>query len=184
LRRALGCAIAGAALTASSFAQSPRGSWYVSLFGGHSARILGSQDIRTNYGFGLSWQKDEPRFHWRNGPSQLVFEAYYEHSNGQEHPTGQVTDALGVIWYARFRFPSRRFNLFLDIGEGAQISTSESFDLGTRLNSSPMIGGGFAIRQGRQETLVGVRMLHLSNANAVPNNRGQNQLFFYVAVKF
>ena len=41
--------------------------------------------------------------------AQLVFEGYYEHTNGQQPQLrGKLTDALGVIWYARFRFTSRR----------------------------------------------------------------------------
>ncbi|HWA83396.1 MAG TPA: acyloxyacyl hydrolase [Fimbriimonadaceae bacterium] len=158
---------------------------YFSFFGGHSARILGSQDIRTDYGFGIAWAKPEPHFKWRHGPTQLVIEAYYEHSNGQQYPTrGKVTEAIGAIWYARFRFPSKVVNLYADIGEGAQLSNSESFDLGTRLNSSPMIGFGVTIRQGSQETLVGFRILHLSNAGLNRDNRGQNQILFYASVKF
>lgn len=158
---------------------------YISFFGGQSARIFGSQDIRTNYGFGIAWAKPEPHFKWRHGPAQLVMEGYYEHSNGQNLGSrGSYTEAIGMIWYARFRFPSKGINLFLDIGEGVQISTSESFDLGTRVNSSPMLGFGVAIRQGRQETLVGIRLLHLSNANLHRENRGQNQILFYTAVKF
>lgn len=162
-----------------------KASWYVSFFGGHSTRILGTQDLRTGYGFGFAWQKPEPHFKWRHGPSQLVTEAYYEHSNGQNHNIrGEVTESVGIIWYARFRFPRKGFSLFADIGEGAQMSTSESWDLGTRLNSSPMIGFGAAIRQGGSETLVGVRLLHLSNAGLNSRNRGQNQILFYTAVKF
>lgn len=160
-------------------------SWYISFFGGHSARILGSQDIRTDYGFGVSWAKPEPHFKWRHGPAQLVMEGYYEHSNGQQYPTrGKVTEALGAIWYARFRFRSKVVNLFADIGEGAQLATSESFDLGTRFNSSPMLGFGVIVRQGSQETLVGLRVLHLSNAGLNQHNRGQNQILFYTSVRF
>lgn len=159
--------------------------WYVSFFGGHSARVFGSEDIRTDYGFGIAWQKPEPHFKWRHGPAELVMEGYYEHSNGENLGSrGQITDALGAIWYARFRFPSPSINLFLDVGWGAQLATSESYDLGTRLNSSPMIDFGAAIRQGSSETLVGIRLLHLSNADLNPDNRGQNQVLFYVAVKF
>lgn len=158
---------------------------WVSFFGGNSFRVFASQDVRTNYGFGIAWSKPEPHFKWRHGPAELVFETYYEHSNGKNFGLrGTSTEALGAIWYARFRFPSRSLNLFLDIGEGAQLSTSESFDLGTRLNSSPMIGFGFTIRQGSQETLVGLRLLHLSNANLNSENRGQNQVLFYTSVKF
>lgn len=160
-------------------------SWYISFFGGSSLRVFGSQDIRTNYGVGIAWAKPEPHFKWRYGPAQLVMEGYYEHSNGRNFgDRGEYTEALGMIWYARFRFPSRGLNLFLDIGEGAQISTSESYDLGTRVNSSPMLGLGFAIRQGGQETLIGIRYLHLSNANLNGENRGQNQILFYTSVKF
>jgi len=159
--------------------------WYVSAFVGHSARIFGSKDIRTDYGFGIAWQKPEPHFKWRYGPAELVLEGYYEHSNGQElAPRGRITDAVGAIWYARFRFPSRSLNLFLDIGEGAQLANSESFDLGTRLNSSPMLDFGVSLRQGKHEAMVGLRLLHLSNANLNSVNRGQNQVLFYLAVNF
>jgi hypothetical protein len=156
--------------------------WYATFFGGRSTRILGSQDMRTNYGLGLAWQRPEPHFKWRNGPAQLVLEGYFEHSNGEDRPTrGKITESIGVIWYARFRFP--QFNLFADIGEGLHLSTSESFDLGTRLNSSPMLGIGFVVRQGSKETMVGARWLHLSNAGLNGENRGQNQMLFYVSVK-
>jgi hypothetical protein len=169
-----------------STAQQPytKPSWYFSAFGGHSFRVLGSQDIRTDYGFGVAWQKPEPHFKWRHGPAELVMEGYYEHSNGQRGTRGKVTEALGVIWYARFYFPTRGFNLFGDVGEGGQLSTSESFDLGTRLNSSPMFGGGISIRQGDRDILIGLRILHVSNAGLNGSNRGQNQVLFYTAIKF
>jgi hypothetical protein len=156
--------------------------WYGTFFGGKSTPILGSQDIRTNYGVGLAWQRPEPHFKWRHGPAQLVMEGYFEHSNGEDHGIrGKVTESIGVIWYARFRFP--QFNLFADIGEGVHLSTSESFDLGTRINSSPMLGFGFVIRQGNQETMIGARLLHISNAGLNQSNRGQNQVLFYMSVK-
>jgi hypothetical protein len=156
--------------------------WYVSFFGGRSTQILGSQDMRTSFGFGMAWQQPEPHFKWRHGPAQLVLEGYFEHSNGQDYGTrGKITQSIGVIWYARFRFP--QFNLFADIGEGANLATSESFDLGTRFNSSPMLGIGFVVRQGSNETMIGARWLHLSNAGLNGNNRGQNQMLFYVSVK-
>lgn len=112
-------------------------------------------------------------------------EGYYEHSNGQDYKArGRITDSLGLLWFARFRFPTRGFNLYADIGWGANLSTSQSFDLGTKLNSSPMFGLGAAVRQGSQETLLGLRLLHLSNAGTNRENRGQNQVLFYVGVKF
>lgn len=161
-----------------------KSSWYISMFGGRSARILGTQDIRTNFGVGIAWQKPEPHFKWRHGPAQLVQEVYYEHSQGEIDARGRVTEAVGFIWYARFRFPTRGFHLFLDIGEGVQIASRESYDLGTRINSSPMVGFGFSIRQGSRETLVGLRMLHLSNAGVNSRNHGQNQVQVYVAARF
>lgn len=163
-----------------------RPAWYISTFIGRTARILGSQDQRDNFGFGVAWSRPEPHFKWRHGPAELVMEGYYEHSRGRANAggNGTVTDALGVIWYGRFRFPKRHFSLYAEIGEGAQISSSESYDLGTRLNSSPMIGAGFLIRQGSQETLIGLRILHLSNAGLNGRNNGQNQVFLYAAVRF
>lgn len=160
--------------------------WYGSIFVGHSYRILRSQDIRTDYGFGFAWQKLEPHFKWRHGPAQLVIEGYYQHSNGQQFGTtrGQVTEAIGAIWYARFRFFSRGLNLYGDIGEGVQLSTSESRDLGTRLNSTPMLGGGFSIRQGDREILIGLRLMHLSNGGLNAINRGQNQALIYTSFRF
>ncbi|HTQ09268.1 MAG TPA: acyloxyacyl hydrolase [Fimbriimonadaceae bacterium] len=157
---------------------------YFSVFGGKTTRVFGSEDIRTDYGVGIAWQKPEPHFKWRYGPAQLVWEGYYEHSNGDLGTRGKVTDALGAIWYARFRFPSRSINLFLDVGWGAQLASSESFDLGTRLNSSPMLDFGVSLRQGGHETMLGLRWLHLSNANLNKDNRGQNQVLFYLAFNF
>lgn len=185
--RTLAC-FAGLGLSAVVFGQRlyAKPSWYISFFGGHSFRVLSSQDIRTNYGLGIAWAKLEPRFKWRHGPTQLVVEGYYEHSNGETfaRPQGRITDAVGMLWYARFRFPRKDFNLFADVGWGAQLSTHESWDLGTRLNSSPMLGFGISIRQGNQETLFGIRIIHLSNAGLNANNRGQNQVLLYTAVKF
>src|SRR5579862_9234700 len=164
LRSAIICAALGLFAIPASSQDYSKPAMFVSFFGGHNARVFRSQDLRTDYGFGIDWQRPEPHFKWRHGPAELVWEGYYEHSNGQHLDTrGRITDALGAIWYGRFRFLSRRLNLFLDIGEGAQLSTSETFDLGTRFNSSPMLAFGVSIRQGSRETMVGLRLMHLSN---------------------
>ncbi len=181
----IACALFAIAPVAAAAQESDAGpSSYVSLFGGRTARILGSSEIRTDFGLGIAWQKFEPQFKWRYGPSQLVTEAYYEHSNGEDLVyRGRTTDAVGGLWYARFRFGSHSLNLFSDLGVGIQLSSSETYDLGTRLNTSPMVGVGFAIRHGNQETLVGLRLLHLSNANLNSKNKGQNQILFYLGAK-
>lgn len=176
------------AIGRSSFAQQSgdRPAWYITLYGGESAKILGSQDVRTNYGLGVSYSRPERHFKWRHGPADLVLEGYYEHSIGDpaEGRTNRYSDAIGFIGYARFRFVKRDYSLYFDIGEGVQIADVESHDLDTKVNSSPMIGGGIAIRQGSRETLIGVRILHLSNAGLRGSNRGQNQLLFTVSVRF
>ena len=163
-----------------------RPSWYITVFGGTSAKILGTQDIRSNYGLAVGWAKPEPRFKWRHGPANLVLEGYYEHSVGEpaRGRSERSFDALGFIAYARFRVVEKSYALYFDIGEGIQFATVESYDLDTKINSSPMIGAGIGIRQGGQETLVGLRILHLSNGGVRRPNRGQNQVLFTVSVRF
>jgi hypothetical protein len=174
-------------IPAACLAQSyDRPAWYLTFYGGSSARILGTQDIRTNYGVGISYSRPERHFKWRHGPANLVLEGYYEHSIGEpaEGRSSTFTESVGFIGYARFRFIKRDYALYFDIGEGINFSNLESPDLDTKINSSPMIGGGVAIRQGSRETLLGVRILHLSNAGLRGSNRGQNQILFTVSVRF
>lgn len=190
MRKVLGILSAGAlgasalAIPADDFYTKP--AWYIGLFGGRSARILGSQDMRNNYGISIAWARPERKFKWRYGPAKLVMEGYYEHSAGTPAlgRDERAQEAFGFIGYARFHFVRREYSFYLDIGEGIQIANVESYDLNTKINSSPMIGVGVGIRQGSQETLVGVRILHLSNAGIRPPNRGQNQVQFTVSVRF
>lgn len=157
--------------------------WYVGAMLGRSELILGSEDLRQGFGIALGYGKPEPRFRYRDVPAQLVLMAYYQSTKGDGAP--RYADAYGALAIARYRFRSNgKVGAYLDLGWGLQATNRTSIDLDSLVNSTPMVGFGAAIRNGSSEVLLGVGLLHISNAGLKGDNQGQNQLFLHLGFRF
>lgn len=173
-------------LAASAAAQESR--WFLSAFSGQSIIAFGSADPRMANGAGIAYsfgKKNWLRKGARHG--ELIVEIYYDlsKSHGVQRRPPNTTSAWGVLAYSRYRWASLRTpTVFLDIGWGLQDASAATRDLSSRLNSTPMIDFGFILGPDRDRAFVGARLMHISNAGTVPNNRGQNQIFVFVQVPF
>ncbi|MCC7230444.1 MAG: acyloxyacyl hydrolase [Fimbriimonadaceae bacterium] len=188
-------AILGLLLAASSQAQEdrplrqvPRSPYtYISVFGGHSITILGSEDPRAGFGLSMGYGRHEPRFAIRDVDTQLVYEGYYEHSssNGVSGHGPNHTEAFGMLAFARYRWPKNKgVGFYFSVGWGLQYATRRTVDLDSKFNSTPMVGFGVAWDTGKGEGSIGLRLLHISNAGTVGDNQGQNQLFLVYSWRF
>lgn len=157
--------------------------WYAGFMLGRSELILGSEDLRRGFGIGLGYGKPEPRLRFRDVPAQLVLMAYYQSTKGDR--AEKYADAYGVLATARYRFRTNgKVGAYLDLGWGLQATNRTSIDLDSLLNSTPMVGFGAAVRNGSSEILLGVGLLHISNAGLKGDNQGQNQLFLHLGFRF
>jgi hypothetical protein len=74
--------------------------------------------------------------------------------------------------------------VYADIGFGVQFVDRVTFDLQSTINTTPMLGFGGVFRAGKEEVLIGLRWLHVSNGGRVKPNRGDNILFFTFGIRF
>lgn len=159
-------------------------SWYlVGGVGRSLPEFLGAEDHRKYQYYGLAYARTERRLRFRSYRAELVWEGYYErsHSPGASEQPRNTTDAWGVLAYARYRLNR---HLFFDLGWGAQYTDQRSVDLSSRLNSTPVFAVGLIVPHERHELMVGLRLLHVSNAGFSGNNQGLNNLGFFAQFRF
>lgn len=157
--------------------------WRVVLFTGKSLTVLGSEDPRNARGFGVELETGpESRLRWGSRPGSLVLSAYwsYSHSQGIRNDAANSYQAYGVLAAGRYRWRAGQVRLFGDVGLGIQMLSHQSRDLDSKINTTPVLDLGLEFDCG----LLGVRLLHVSNAGVVGGNEGQNQLFLFVAASF
>lgn len=129
----------------------------------------------------------DPRLHWvRDG--ELIWEGYFLQSTGDrvfEYPAS-TTLAWGVLATARYRVKmNERDNFFYDIGFGIQWVNQISHDLRLANNTTPTLGIGIESKlNDRQSWILGLRVVHASNAGRTPTNPGQNMLELMIGIKY
>lgn len=160
---------------------------YFNLTGGQSLLILGSEDRRAGIGFGFAYGRPEPRFTFHRTKAELVYEIYYDHTESRGasgHGPNQV-ESYGTLAYGRYHWSAgRKLGIYATAGIGLQYSNQTTVDLGSHINSTPMIGFGITWDAGEGEGSLGIRLLHISNAGLIPPNQGQNQLFLVYTWRF
>lgn len=163
-----------------------RPSWYVGGFIGQSAIVLGAEDIRQGGGLAVAYAKPEPRFRFRRVKAQMVLEGYVDRLTSVNEPTSPNTKAVGFLTMARWHGRRDQWGqgFYVDLGWGFQVADKRTIDLDSRFNSTPVVGVGTTFPMGAQELMVGLRLLHASNAGLVGRNQGSNQFFLTVGVRF
>ena len=160
----------------------------ISGFIGRGMQILGTEEVRTGGGFGYAFARREPRFFIKKLPAQVVYEGYIDttKSPGVYGAAPETTFALGGLAYARWLLPANRNGLgaFFDVGWGLQAQTHPTDNLDRVINSTPLVDAGASFNIGKQELLIGARYLHISNAGTKGHNKGENQLFFLIGLRY
>lgn len=156
-------------------------------FGGKAFPVVGSEVSRHDFGFDLGYGKPEPRFRLGKLPAQLVYEAYYMdmRSEGIDHFPGFTESVFGALAFARYRWPrAHAVGGYGDMGIGLAYADRSNRDLDSRIDSTPYLGAGLAIASGKSEWLIGLSILHISNAGTKGNNQGINNLLFDIRYRF
>jgi hypothetical protein len=157
------------------------------FFAGKGAKILGSEDIRAGGGLSYAYAKPEPRFKIGAVHAQLVWQGYADYTDTVGGIRPRIANyAAGGIAYARWWGEpfAHGPKFYSELGEGLQIANRPTYDLPSDINSTPIAGVGLALPILNHEWLVGVRLMHISNAGLATPNRGQDELFLTVAVSF
>ena len=160
--------------------------WLVWLGRAHSFKMLGSEDARRGFYFGLEQSKAEPRFHFWGHDGELVREVYYLKSDGGGFRVWPETTAhnYGVTVAGRFwQKGGSATGLYVEVGWGIDYINRLTYDVYTRINSSPVLGFGVSFEVGGRETLVGLRWKHISNAGSAGPNEGENYFLLLVGVR-
>lgn len=168
-------------VSAKCFSDEPK--TYLLSFTGQSWRILGSEDFRRVSGIGLAFSREEPRFKFRGLTGDLVWEGFLVNSTSDG--TGQFKAdhilGLGVIALARHRLG--RF--YSEFGLGLEYLNQLSYDISSKLSSTPTAGFGYAVPIGKvSELLIGLRLHHVSNAGTQPHNKGQNETLLVLSYRY
>lgn len=171
-------------LFASAFGQKSR--FYLSGMAGQSVIVFGSSDPRTASGGGIGYTfGNRARLRWGKHHGELNVEAYYNFSKstGVKEFPANTSSAYGILVYSRYFWrPKDAPDSFLDIGWGGQALSRSSHDLESKVNSTPFVDFGIVLGKEHSRGYVGARFMHISNANTVGNNQGQNQIFFLVQI--
>lgn len=160
---------------------------YLYGFVGQSLTTLGSEDVRYGFGIGMGYGKPDRRFRFRSIPAQLVYEAYLDRTTSRfRYAPHRSTYALGGLVLARWFWPrnEKGWGMYGGIGMGLQVAEFRTRDLNSTINSTPVLDIGGTFESGSREYLVGLRLLHISNAGTRGPNQGQNQLLLTLGVRF
>jgi len=163
-------------------------SHYMTGFIGQGQLIFGSQDVPFVYGVSYGYGRPEPRFQWGEIPAQVVYEVYIDHAqnSGASSIDPNSTFAVGALASSRWRWPlDRQGNgIYFELGWGLQLSDHPTLDLDSQLNSTPITGVGGSFKVGPREFLIGLRYLHISNADLKGHNLGENELLLMVGFRY
>lgn len=131
----------------------------------------------------------DPAFRIGNVDGELIYEGYYHQTSTRGHANfpAETSHAWGVLATVRYRWKFRSdINIFTDVGFGIQFVDHISEDLRLPNNTTPAVGFGFEFptRDRNKAFLVGVRLLHASNAGRTNPNPGQNLLQYFIAMRY
>ncbi|HLO97628.1 MAG TPA: acyloxyacyl hydrolase, partial [Fimbriimonas sp.] len=106
-------------------------------------------------------------------------------TNGKGQFPAETTLAWGALASVRYRWKfNPSINVFTDVGFGIQWINQTSADLRLANNTTPSVALGFEFYSSKKKAvLVGVRLLHASNAGRTQPNPGQNFLQYFVAIR-
>jgi hypothetical protein len=152
-----------------------------------SQLFLGSEDPRSGGGFSLAMGRKEPKLRWKHIDGELVWELYGLRTSSEGVPPERpnTADSVGLLASARYRWVlSHRVNLFGDAGLGLQWLDHTSNDVPLAFNTTPTLALGLEFKGDRSSMLLGVRLLHVSNAGRQNPNPGQNLLQWFVGFRF
>ncbi len=179
-----------AAIATSAYSEPPAKTapgWTLGAFAGHGYTILSSEVNRDAIGLNIGYGKPEPHFRIGKLPAQLVFEGYTfnTRSDGINESKPFAETVFGAMSYARWRWPRKHgIGAYLDFGIGLCYADRSNRDLDSRVDSTPYLGGGFALPSGKGEWLVGAAWLHVSNAGTKGHNQGMNFLMIGARHRF
>lgn len=149
--------------------------------------IIGSQDKRVGITMGIQWAHPEKRLTFNGHRLYLVFESQlsFSYGGGWNRRPRDKAWAIASLGLARYEVigPSKR-GFFYELGWGLHLANESTFDLDSRLNSTPTLGGGIIFDRAGTTYQLGLRWYHISNAGTVGHNQGQNQLLLQIGVRF
>lgn len=164
-----------------------RSGWYAGSGPSLGQDIIGSEEIRRGTILFVGYRRPEKRFELWGRPGELRMEGYYMYTRGAGF-FGLITDQMhsfGALASARWRFKWRTEIVpYLELGWGLVYNNQKTFDLNSRLNSTPVAAVGVEFPFFGSEAGFGVRFYHVSNAGTVGSNQGSNNFQFLFSINF
>ena len=156
--------------------------YYIGIFGGKTAVMLGSNEKRTGFGFTFQYGENFPSLRFRKYPGELVVEMSFDYSHGGGFKTYGANDRFGfsILPMARWRGrPKDGRSLFIDLGLGLYFS-DPTVDINSFISTQPTLDAGIDFKSGEHEWLIGLRLRHVSNGGTKGPNDGQNFIALFV----
>lgn len=149
--------------------------------------FMGSQDERAGVFVGYQTARPEKRLRFHGRDLTLVFELNFSHTYGggwraRHRDKTWNTGFLGLARYEKIGPSGRGF--YYDFGWGVHFASESTWDLDSRVNSTPTVGAGMILPDREQAFQIGLRFYHISNAGFKGSNQGQNQLLLQFGVRF
>ena len=149
---------------------------------GHGVQILGTSEIRYGVGLGVEWGRPSKALHIgravraREHAYVRLFRSFIDNEGFDGIVLG-----IGGRWHGTTGWFK---NGYLEAGSGVSVSDGVSIDVNSHFNFVSHIGGGFFLSSNVNAPRVGIRWVHVSNAEIEPPNRGLNQFEAVVGFKF
>jgi hypothetical protein len=150
----------------------------------NSIRILGTQEVRFGVNLGLEWGRPSRWLSFKGRPDFRVQEFLDVQVISTRHNSSELhgfAAAVGGRWIGGGHALR---NAYFEAATGLIIGDGTTIDLDTTLNIMSFIGFGFFTSNREDAARIGLRWLHVSNADTNLPNTGQNLLQLSIGLRF
>lgn len=156
----------------------------IELSTAHSYKVLGTSQIRFGLTAAIEWGRPSKRLHLPGlremDAQELGYIRLMRSFRGDEGFNALVA-GIGGRWIGGGRHLK---NIYFEFGSGVTLTDGVSVDVNSHLSFASYLGAGFFWSSAPQANRIGLRFIHVSNANTDPPNRGLNQFELVVGIRY
>ena len=137
--------------------------------------VLGTSEIRNGAMASIEWGRPS---RWmrlqgtKTSAREMAYVRAFRSFKGGDGFNGLIA-GIGARWIGtRGSFK----NAYFELGSGICLNDGTSIDVNSRFNFASFLGGGFYFSSDEDAPRIGIRWMHISNAEIEPPNRGLNQI--------
>jgi len=139
----------------------------------HEFALLGGRELRWGGTAGVQWARGSKHLSFR-GRSDIAAQQTAAVRVASTWKDGVGVNVLMLQLGLRYTGLGASMNgWYVEAGSGIAVSDGTTFDMNSRFNFASYIGFGFWVYD-LPDLMFGFRVVHISNGNTIPPNRGMN----------